>query len=247
MTFRDNLSRVAKTMASAALLASAVWVGTGLAGATALTYTGTGVLNTGGLLAVQVFGNTTTFTPPPCINFYNGATPDACDATPNTFTLGAPLDASLFTFGGAGTIKDIPLGVAPIAQFVTAAGPQGTINFDLTALLNGTSPACTLGVTTCSVGPFNFTSNANGTTVTLDADLCGYTGTIGTGCTPYVALFTSQFPGQTIAQVIAASQTGTGVSDSVSGTLTPTPEPGTTMLLGSGLMAMVFVVRRFRA
>jgi hypothetical protein len=53
MTFRDNLSRAAKTMASAALLVSAVWVGTGPAGATALTYTGTGVLNTCGLLSVR--------------------------------------------------------------------------------------------------------------------------------------------------------------------------------------------------
>lgn len=253
MIIRESMRSVLRTVSSVGALASVLCVMTGIAGATVLNVSGGGALNFSNL-SVQVLGNPTTG----CINFYNTGTPSGCDATVDTFQVNPPVDSNLFTVGASGTIKDVPApGTSLISQFITTTGPAGAVSFDLLNLIYPNAVPCPPGTIpgVCTAGPFTFTQVAGGsnpqTTVSFSANLCGYTGTASTGCTPYTGIFSAQFtgPGSDISSLINRSLQPGGITDSVSATLNPNlvPEPGTTMLLGSGLLALGMVVRRFRA
>lgn len=263
MIDRYSFSRVLRTASSVGMLASAMFVVTGVAGATVLNVSGGGTFNMGNF-SVQVLGNPVSG----CINFFNGTppsgVPDACDGFQNqSYSVNAPVDPGLFILNSQGGIKDIPAGSGPIGSFIStqggpAAGNQ-IINWDLLSLVIPTPTACPPaslpGV--CTAGPFVFSQSVGGnnpqTTVSFTANLCGYTGSPSTGCTPYTGLFSAQFtgPGSDIQSLINKSLQPGGITDSVSATLNPNPatpsgvpEPATTVLLGSGLLAVGMAFRR---
>jgi hypothetical protein len=199
----------------------------------------------------------------PCINFYD-STPGTCGTTAQ-FTAGSSnspqfeVDPSLFTGLATGTIAGIPGTSAnaglPVTDFITAPGPGGTVYFDLTSLVVPavTTPCSTTltPIVSCEDpnSPFVFTLNAPGNiSVGFTANLCAYTVSSATGCTPYQGLFTSQFIGTfngstpvTLANLLTAVESSVGISNTVSASLSPigAPEPGTSLLmLGAGLMAV---------
>lgn len=264
MILRASVNKMLGTLSTAGILAAAVMAVSGIAGATILATTTTGSyagqLNLGGL-SVQVLGDPTTG----CINFFTTSnTPDTACNTPNTFQVIPQSDSALFVLNSNGTIKDIPAGTVNLSAFVTTTGTGGVPNttFDLTNLVTPLIAPCAAGQNTglCSAGPFVFNSYVSGstyyTTVSFSANLCGYiTGsTPGALCatgTPYTGAFSTQFTGtnDSISSLINQSLAPGGITNSVSATFNPAPvpEPGTTLLLGSGLLAVGMVVRRFRA
>lgn len=91
--------------------------------------------------------------------------------------------------------------------------------------------------------PFSFNQTLTGTNVVF-----GVTGTVSDGtaspASSFVGQFSSNFPGQSVAQVIQQIQTTGFVQDSYGATFIATapsgvPEPGTTMLLISGSLLLV--------
>jgi len=92
--------------------------------------------------------------------------------------------------------------------------------------------------------PFSFNQTLTGTNVVF-----GVTGSVSDGtaspASSFVGQFSSNFTGQSIAQVITAIQTNGFVQDSFAATFIATapssgvPEPGTTMLLISGSLLLV--------
>lgn len=265
MILRASVNKMLGAFTSAGVLAVAVMAVSGIAGATILatptTGTYAGQLNLGGL-SVQVLGDPKTG----CINFFTGSnTPDAACNTANTFQVIPQSDPALFVLGSNGTIQDIPAGTNFISAFTTTTGSGSVPNttFDLTGLVSPNIAPCAPGQLTgfCSAGPFVFNSyvvsgNTYSTTVSFTANLCGYiTGsTPGSLCatgTPYTGAFSTQFtgPGQSISSLINQSLSPGGITNSISATYNPAPvpEPGTTLLLGSGLLAVGMAVRRFRA
>ncbi len=230
-----------------------LFVVTGVASATALNTTGPGggVLNLGNL-SVQVTSA--------CINFYNGASPDTCGTTGDTFSVNAPIDGSLFTLNSTGAIKDIPMssgGVVPAFVQTTGTGAVPNVSFDLTGLVTPASVPCppttTPGVCDLPGSPFVFTVNdSTHITVSLTVNLCGYiTGSSsGTNCsagTLYTGLFTSQFTGVSLATLITEAGAPGGITDSTSATFSPVsgvPEPMTLSMMGVGLLGLGLISRR---
>jgi len=216
------------------------------AGATSLNTTNGGVLN-GGNLSVAVSST--------CINFYNTATPDACPNTGalDTWSVNAPSDTSLFTLGGTGTIKDLPITSASVVDFMTI----GSIMFDMTSIIVPNQVACPpVGApASCSAGDFVFTQDdfSGGTTgdvsVSFSLNAIGYTGTSTSGSTPYKFTFSSQFTNTTISTLLTQFINAPPVVDSVSFSASPVsgvPEPSAYLLLGSGLLGLGLLGKRVR-
>jgi hypothetical protein len=259
MAVKKNSQRALRILSSAGMLVSAVCIATGMASATPLNTVNGGTLNLGNF-SVQVQGTPATG----CINFYSVANlPDPCSQSqspPDQFTVNAPVDQSLFVFHGTGNIKDITGPFSPITQFITTtgAGSIGLISFDLLNLTTPSAPACTPSTLFCAIPgtPFLFSgSDSTHTTVSFAANFCGYSGASGgVGCssgTLYTGTFSAQFAGTgaDITSLINQSQVPGplgGITDAVSATLNPVPEPMTPVLFGSGLLALSMVVRRFR-
>jgi hypothetical protein len=218
---------------------------------------GSGCLN-GGNLSVQVTTST-------CINFFNGNTPDTCGQPGDTYTENAPLDASIFNLGATGTIKDLVFAQPPPTAFITAPGPLGTVTFDLTGVINSAQPACPAnpsGTISCSIGVFTLTQqdlNSVGVNCPAGQSPCGqvlvgfsfsaigYTGAANTGSTAYQINFSSQFNGETVADLITKANTASGIANSVSFTANPlagVPEPAGFVLVGAGLLAISVIARR---
>ena len=158
--------------------------------------------------------------------------------------------------GGTDIIKDLSsavfptTGFAPLDKFQTLSALP-TVNFVLEDIL-----ACTeLGpFVTCpaAAGPnsaFGFAQTPGGTTVTLVM-----TGIVFDSLTPnlvsqWTGIFTAQFPGQTIAQLLAQFATDGFIDTSFSAskiTVFQVPEPGMLALLGTALIAGAARARRRR-
>lgn len=255
----NNISDKLRTLSFSTVIATSILAMTGVAGANPLNISNGGTLNFGNL-SVQVQGTNTVG----CINFYNTASPDACNLVGNNnFSVNAPVDPTLFVLGSTGTIKDIPAPTVFETAFITTAGvgALGTISFDLLNLVVpnyvACPPATTPGACDLPNSPFVFTvTDATHTTVSFSANLCGYTGaSSGAGCstgTLYSATFSSQFTGAqaNLLTLINQSQTAAGITNSVSATLNPLsaiPEPMTGFLFGSGLLALGLAARKARS
>lgn len=152
---------------------------------------------------------------------------------------------------------------------VFAALPTGTPGTNIDFVF-GTSPGTTpTPVPFLSVGGYTFTAtsfgpgNVPGTPIsvaqagnTLFAFLNVDGVVSGPGLvpnTPFTGGYSAQFPGQTFSSVLNTIQNNPGptggignVSVSATFVTSPVPEPATVALLGSGLLALVGVVRRRR-
>lgn len=174
-----------------------------------------------------------------------------------------------FTGETGGTIDDTslsapvgtPIDVAPFATFV--GGMVNPIYFDLTEILPGTGTlaGCTnaIGVACTPTGsPFTLTQEVlpSGNTagiVDVTLNLLGVSGSTdpATGGSPTTAGFTTQLvlTGTTVTSILASLSSGGTVTSSYSATFdaippTTTPEPGTEVLFGAGLIGLSLVGRR---
>ena len=235
--------------------------------ATPITFgtTNAGVLNIGNF-SVSV-PNTNA-----CIDFYNG-TPNASGcATPATSSITEPSDPTVFGVNGTAegaTLADIanPAVIGQTILVTNANIPGGNISgtsgvtFTLLSIQTPTTPQCSSfgpgfsGVFSCVItgSPFVFSQTGTGNTssVSLSETDCAFnTGSSGgTNCstgTLYTASFTAQFT-EGIQALNTQFQTN-GITDSASATFTPspTPEPMSFILFGSGLVGVSLVGRRNR-
>jgi hypothetical protein len=213
-----------------------------------------------------------------CLNFFN-ASIDACPpGTSDIFTLNAPSDAIFGTVGSTtGTTKDYlaanQASFAPgTVQPYTGGTAFMTLNgftFDVTSINvpaavpcppSATPGSCTIedvvltqldlapasqtnpcvsGLTTCGHVTVGFSSNG-----------IGYSGSSSTGSTPFTFSYSSQFNGETIADLLAKAAAGQ-IQDSVSitanGVNAAVPEPMAFSLMGLGLAALGIYGRRARS
>jgi hypothetical protein len=234
--------------------------------ATALPITDTGILNLSGVPATAI-GITSI---PSCINFAGGAT---CAGATHATSVGSGsnlfLTGSAGTIKDIGTTFPIPQ-----FETVSGAGALlgQTINFDLTSLhLNASTIGTCSGanvnnaLNSCApIGsPFTFAESASGTQVSLSfsALLNAYTGTAATGVTSYIAVFGTQLTGTltgagacsgltaNISNILSCQAAGGTITATWSASETPqpassTPEPGSLVLMGSGLVGLAGVLRR---
>lgn len=246
---------------------------TGVSSATPLLLSGVnpGILN-GSNYSVQV---NTFSVANGCINFYNGAAPDAtCTSTGpavNHFTVNAPSDA---IFGTVGVTTGSTLDFAATGQTSTAppSSPYTSgvgfivvngITFDINQIVIPNVVPCPPATApgACSSGDFVFTQLDFATTtgcpagfascghvsVSFSANGIGYTGTSATGSTPYTFSWSSQFTNETIPDLINKANAGS-IVDSVSFTASPqaVPEPAGFLLVGLGLLGVSTLGRRMR-
>lgn len=229
------------------LLVSAPLIIVQIAGALPIPFAGTGVFNGGGL-SVQVTGAAAPSGP--CINFYNGATPDACPPSgTSTFLLNAPADAIFGTVGTTtGTTHDFVLanqtGSSPPSAPYTAGVAFITLNgftFDINNIVVPNPLACPppFAPGVCSTGDFVLTQSDLNTTgaacpggtgtcghvsVQFSANGIGYSGASATGFTNYTFTWTSQFDNETISDLLSkANGTAAGITNSASFSAAPLP------------------------
>lgn len=235
--------------------------------ATALIIPDQGVLQIANLSGTLV-GVTTL--PTNCINWSGGAT---CNST--AVNMGVSGTSSIFSAPSTGMIWDVQsgvsLGTGGLFETVTGAGAEvgNTIDFNLNSLVVNTG--ATIGncgsnaannSCTPTGSPFTFAMDSTGTqlTISFTALLSGYTGTLASGSTAYRGLFSTQESG---------TVTGTGACNGVTANITSvlsceaangtvqatwsaaespsaTPEPMSFILLGSGLLGLSVLGRRFR-
>jgi hypothetical protein len=211
-----------------------------------------------------------------CVN-WNTASATCLSTTAVNMNISG-LDSTDFTFPSTGTINDIPQGTTSIMHWETAPSPLpgGTVFFDLTGVPNATVPPgndCSSGNldTTCVApnSPFVlFQASATQVNIVFVADANAYTGTSGTGVTPYTADFHTSLSGSlagfgcvvggpqvscsvNIPDVLTFEALGGKISSTWSATespvTTPTPEPLTYLLFGSGLVALAMMRRPRRS
>lgn len=188
-----------------------------------------------------------------CINW---GQPAACQTTTGIQDSVSGSDPALFTVGSTAldTIKDLPFGVAtPLVGFMTVQSPLpgGQVLFDLNSLVvPGAFGNCTVFAVnaTCNPGGGSifvlFQNTANQVSISFSTTQSAYTGSIATGFTPYNGVFTTQLSGNlsngnpdTIPNILNFFAAGNTITSTWSATLSPTPEPGTWLLLGAGLIA----------
>jgi hypothetical protein len=110
-------------------------------------------------------------------------------------------------------------------------------------LANNPNYSCTpviSGVTS----PFTLTNSADASnaSVFFNVQVDAYTGTLGTGSTPYVGAFNTPSAGKNIAGILADINSGATVNAAYSANFigSDVPEPGTVVLIGLGLGAIAF-------
>ena len=226
--------------------------------ATPIPLGGGGVLNISNLVGTLVGVSNT------CINW---GYPAACSAATAVQDTVSGSDPAVFTVGATAldTIKDLPIGVPlPLVDFETVQSPLpgGVVHFDLTSILVPATPVgnncSTFALSAiCTPGggsPFTlFQQSSNQVGITLALSENAYTGSSGTGVTPYNAIFTTQLSGTlnngqtvTIPNILALIAGGGTVTATWSATESPSavPEPSQLLLLGTGLIGLGFLRRR---
>ena len=167
------------------------------------------------------------------------------DTTPGVVNVGQPDTGGFAGFSG-GTVKNLGASF-PLVDFLTLATTSGPVFIDLQGFNPGTGTiaGCVDVVgAVCTPGnsPFTLTQNQGLVNITLSVYGIAYTGSSATGSDPTLGLFTSQTPG-TISQVLNAAASSSGFADSYSATFTSaspttTPEPGSFLALGTGLLLL---------
>jgi len=157
--------------------------------------------------------------------------------------------------GVTGAIKDLDfvLTPLPVADFLTFASVPG-LTFTLDLLGPGPASTVCAGLPlfgTCAAftnSPFALQRTPTGTAVVLSLGGSVSDGTVPTSL--WAGAFTTQITGQTPAQIQATINGGGSVTSTHSGsfdiTVNPIPEPGTMLMLGSGLL-LTGLLRRRRA
>jgi hypothetical protein len=227
-----------------------------------------GILSISGAVGTEMSLNTVT----PCFNWGGGST--CAGATHSMNVSGASMDFSTAA-SSTDTIKDLS-GFGPVSDFETILGGTAvggaTVHFDLTSIVvNGgvASGDCTSNNPSNSCtpanSPLNLIENSTGVSISFVALLNAYTGTSGTGVTPYVATFSTQLVGTLngtgACHGIAANLANVASCEGAGGTIdttwsateppapatAPVPEPATLTLTGLGFAAVARFRRRFRS
>jgi hypothetical protein len=189
-----------------------------------------------------------------CINW---AYPAACQNTTGIQDAISSGDPLAFTSGSTAsdTIKDLLTSeILPLTDFETIQSPLagGIVNFDLESIFIpgafGNCASSSIG-TSCNPGggsPFDLLQDtANEVTVTFSVSMDAYTGSIATGFTPYVGIFSTNLSGNipgtslpfTVPNILTFIAGGGTITSTWSAQESATvPEPSTMVLLGAGLL-----------
>ena len=229
----------------------------------------------GGILNLSSLSGTLvgiTSSPSSCINWAGGTTCIA-GTTHQMAVNGVSADFST-AVSATDQIKDLASLPPPtLTDFETVLGGAPlagqTVHFDLTSVHTNASTigncASNAAFNVCgpSGSPFVFQEDATGTQVSLSFSVLmnAYTGTTGTGVTPYQGIFTTQLSGHltgsgacsgvavSITNILSCEAANGTITASWSATESPapsTPEPSSLLLMGSGLAGLAGFVRRFK-